>query len=274
MRILFVGDIMGRPGRSVLAKILPSLSSQWKGFDFVVINCENAAAGKGMTEKVMEELFAAGVQGMTSGNHIWDKNIFYPALASETRIVRPANYPPGCPGTGYTILEHNGKRLGLLNLQGRVFMPPLDCPFRAADAALHELEKCASTGIPILVDFHAEATSEKKALGIYLDGRVSALVGTHTHVQTADDQILSRGTAYISDVGMTGGHGGIIGIETENVMSRYLTGLPSKFEVCSSELKINAVVIDIDDDFHRAVNLTRINEYVDLSEAGPAPRNR
>jgi metallophosphoesterase (TIGR00282 family) len=267
MRILFVGDIVGSPGRSVLAKSLPSLRSQWEGFDFVVVNCENAAAGKGMTEKVMGELFATGVHGMTSGNHIWDKNIFYPILASETRVIRPANYPPGCPGAGYTIIEHNGKRLGLLNLQGRVFMPPLDCPFRAADAALDDLEKSASVNIPVVVDFHAEATSEKKALAVYLDGRVSALLGTHTHVQTADEQILPHGTAYISDVGMTGGHGGIIGVKTETVMPRYLTGLPSKFEVCDSDLKINAVVIDIDDDLHRATNLTRINEYVDSGES-------
>ncbi|MDR1620914.1 MAG: TIGR00282 family metallophosphoesterase [Synergistaceae bacterium] len=266
MRILFVGDVVGSPGRSVLAKILPSLNARWEGFDFVVVNCENAAAGKGMTEKVMEELFAAGVHGMTSGNHIWDKNIFYPMLASEKRIVRPANYPPGCPGAGYTILERNGKRLGLLNLQGRIFMPPLDCPFRAADAALEELEKSApeGTNIPVLVDFHAEATSEKKALGAYLDGRVSAVVGTHTHVQTADEQVLSRGTAYISDVGMTGGHGGIIGVKTETVLPRYLTGLPFKFEVCDSDPRINAVVIDIDDESHRALNLARIDERIDV----------
>ena len=264
MRILFVGDIVGSPGRAVLAKTLPSLSAQWEGFDFVVVNCENAAAGKGMTEKVMEELFAAGVHGMTSGNHIWDKNIFYPLLASETRVIRPANYPSDCPGTGYTVLERNGKRLGLLNLQGRVFMPPLDCPFKAADRALEELEKSVSANIPVLVDFHAEATSEKKALGAYLDGRVSALVGTHTHVQTADEHVLPCGTAYISDVGMTGGHRGIIGFKTETVLPRYLTGLPSKFEVCDADPRINAVVIDIDDDFHRALNLTRINERIDL----------
>jgi calcineurin-like phosphoesterase len=147
-------------------------------------------------------------------------------------------------------------------------MPPLDCPFRAADAALNELEKNASANIPVVVDFHAEATSEKKALGAYLDGRVSALIGTHTHVQTADEQVLPQGTAYISDVGMTGGHGGIIGVKTETVMPRYLTGLPSKFEVCDADPKINAVVIDIDDDLHRAANLIRINEHVDLS--GPA----
>lgn len=251
---------MGSPGRSVLARLLSVLSTRWQAFDFVVVNCENAAAGKGMTGKVMEELFNMGVHGMTSGNHIWDKNVFYPVLAEETRVIRPANYPPGCPGAGYTVLERNGKKLGLLNLQGRVFMPPLDCPFRIADSALEVLGN-----VPVLVDFHAEATSEKKALAVYLDGRVSALVGTHTHVQTADDQVLPGGTAYISDVGMTGGHGGIIGVRSETVLPRYLTGMPSKFEVSDENPIINAVVIDIDDETGRALNIVRINERADLS---------
>ena len=259
MRILFVGDLVGSPGRAVLAASLPALISGWQGFDFVIINCENAAAGKGMTGKVMEELFVLGVNGMTSGNHIWDKNVFYPVLASETRVIRPANYPPGCPGTGFTILEREGKKLGLLNLQGRVFMPPLDCPFRAADASLEELGH-----VPILVDFHAEATSEKKALSYYLDGRVSAVLGTHTHVQTADEQVLPGGTAYITDVGMTGGHGGVIGVKTENVLPRYLTGMPTKFEVSDQDPRINAVVIDIDED-GRALDIVRINERIDIS---------
>lgn len=251
---------MGSPGRAVLARALPSLIDHWGNIDFVVVNCENAAAGKGMTEKVMEELFAMGVHGMTSGNHIWDKNVFYPVLASEPRIVRPANYPPGCPGTGYTTLERNGKKLALLNLQGRVFMPALDCPFRTADTLLASFENTF-----VLVDFHAEATSEKKALAVYLDGRVSAFVGTHTHVQTADEQVLPGGTAYITDVGMTGGHGDIIGVKAENVLPRYLTGMPTKFEVSEADPRINAVVIDIDEETGRALNIVRINERVDLS---------
>ncbi|MDR2529766.1 MAG: TIGR00282 family metallophosphoesterase [Synergistaceae bacterium] len=257
MRVLFVGDVVGRPGRSALLKTLPILDAQWGSFDFVVVNCENAAAGKGMTDKVMEELFSMGVHGMTSGNHIWDKNIFYPSLASEPRVVRPANYAPGCPGSGQALLEHGGKRLRLLNLQGRVFMPPVDCPFRAADAALESLR---DRGVPVLVDFHAEATSEKKALALYLDGRVSALVGTHTHVQTADEQVLPGGTAYISDVGMAGGHGGVIGVRAEGVMPRYLTGLPVKFEVCEVDPRVDAVVIDIDDETGRAVDIVRVSE--------------
>ncbi|MCL2009358.1 MAG: YmdB family metallophosphoesterase [Synergistaceae bacterium] len=265
MRIFFVGDIVGRPGRSALARALPTMKERFGRFDFFVVNCENAASGKGMTDKVMNELFALGVDGMTSGNHIWDKNIFYPALASETRVIRPANYPPGAPGAGYTIIERGGKKLGLLNLQGRAFMPPLDCPFRAADAALAELEKNAermSAPLPVLVDFHAEATSEKKALALYLDGRVSATAGTHTHVQTADEQVLPGGSAYISDVGMTGGHGGVIGVQAESVLTRFLTCLPAKYEVCGDQPRINAVVIDIDDASGRAVDIVRVNEPV------------
>ncbi|MDR1730978.1 MAG: TIGR00282 family metallophosphoesterase [Synergistaceae bacterium] len=261
MKILFVGDLVGSPGRSALAEALPLLSKRWDGFDFVVVNCENAAAGKGMTEKIMGELFDMGVHGMTSGNHIWDKNIFYPVLASERRVIRPANFAPGCPGTGHALLERNGKKLGLLNLQGRVFMPPIDCPFRTADALLPEFGD-----IPVLVDFHAEATSEKKALALHLNGRAAAVVGTHTHVQTADEEVLSGGTAVISDVGMTGGHGGIIGVKTESVMPRYLTGMPSKFEVCDEDRRINAVVIEIDSETGRALNIVRINERLPLDE--------
>ena len=265
MKILFVGDIVGRPGRSALANILPVLEKRFTYFDFVVVNCENAAAGKGMTENVMEDLFALGVDGMTSGNHIWDKSIFYPALASETRVLRPANYPPGTPGAGYTILERNKKKIGLLNLQGRVFMAPLDCPFRVADAALSEfgkLEKNSAQPLPILVDFHAEATSEKKAIALYLDGQISALVGTHTHVQTADEQVLPGGSAYISDVGMTGGHGGVIGGCPESILARFTSCLPAKHEVCDTDLRINGVVIDIDDASGRAVDIVRVNEPV------------
>lgn len=259
MKVFFAGDLVGSPGRSVLAAALPALSARWQGFDFVVVNCENAAAGKGMTGKVMQELFDLGVHAMTSGNHIWDKNVFYPTLNEEGRVLRPANYPSGCPGSGSALLERNGKKLGLLNLQGRVFMPAIDCPFRAADEALKTLGD-----VPILLDFHAEATSEKKALALYLDGRVSALLGTHTHVQTADEQILPGGTAYISDVGMTGGHGGIIGVKPESVLSRYLTAMPAKFEVSEDDPRLNAVVVNIDEETGRVWDIVRVNERVDL----------
>ena len=254
-----MGDVVGKPGRTVLAGLLPSLRIDLK-IDFTVINCENASSGKGLSIKGMEELFSLGINGMTSGNHIWDKRDIYDALCSDTRIIRPQNMAPTCHGHGYTVIESNGKKLGLLNLQGRVFMPPIDCPFAAADQVLDDMFK---DNIPVLVDFHAEATSEKTALGRYLDGRVSAVVGTHTHVQTSDETVLPGGTAYITDVGMTGGHGGIIGNTTDSVLPKFLSGMPCRFDVCNEFLRINAVLIDIDDESTRAVDIKRINELFD-----------
>ena len=255
MKILFIGDIMGSPGRKAVAAFLPQLSEREGGFDFVLANCENAAAGKGITQKIVNELFAMGISGMTSGNHIWDKSEGVPVLATESRIVRPANYPDVCPGQGAMLLENGERRLMVANLQGRVFMPPLDCPFRKADELV-----AAAGDVPLVIDFHAEATSEKKALGYYLDGRVAALLGTHTHVQTADEEILPQGTAYITDAGMTGGHRSSIGMKLEGVLPRYLTGMPSKFEVSGDGLAFNGVVITLDDETGRAVGITRINE--------------
>jgi hypothetical protein len=255
MKILFIGDIMGSPGRKAVAAFLPMLIEQEGGFDFILANCENAAAGKGITQKTVNELFSMGISGMTSGNHIWDKNEGVPVLASEHRIVRPANYPDQCPGQGWMLLENNGRRLIVANLQGRVFMPPLDCPFRKADEIV-----AAAGDIPLLIDFHAEATSEKKALGYYLDGRAAAVLGTHTHVQTADEEVLPQGTAYISDAGMTGGHRSSIGMKLDSVLPRYLTGMPSKFEVSGEGLAFNGVIVTLDDESGRAVGIARINE--------------
>ncbi|MDR3254518.1 MAG: TIGR00282 family metallophosphoesterase [Synergistaceae bacterium] len=258
MRALFIGDVFGKPGRSALLEKLPALRATSGPFDFVVINCENAAAGFGMTERLMDELFALGVDVMTSGNHIWDKKEFVPVLNSEPRVLRPANYPPGALGVGFGIFEKNGLKLGVLNLQGRAFMPPIDCPFRVSDNALSLLGATA-----ILVDFHAEATAEKVALARYLDGRVSALVGTHTHVQTADNVVLPGGTAFISDVGMTGGHGGVIGMRYDSVLPKFLTGVPSRFEVEESSRRVQGVVIDIDNETGRALDIQRVDEAVD-----------
>ncbi|MBQ9527320.1 MAG: YmdB family metallophosphoesterase [Fretibacterium sp.] len=258
MRILFSGDVAWNIGRYALAQALPVLKKEWGGFDFVVINCENAAAGKGMTEKIFNEFLDWGVDGMTSGNHIWDKNAFYPVLDAETRVLRPANYPPSCPGRGWTVLERSGKRLGLLNLQGQAFMPPIDSPFLCADAALEKLRTEEGETLPVLVDFHAEATSEKKALACYLDGRVTAVLGTHTHVQTADEQILPGGTAYLSDVGMTGGQGGVLGVKLDSVLPRFLTGLPARFEMCEEAPAFNGVVIETNDATGGAEKITRV----------------
>ncbi|MFA0888512.1 MAG: TIGR00282 family metallophosphoesterase [Synergistales bacterium] len=255
MKILFIGDIVGSPGRKALAEVLPRLRKEWGPLDFVLANGENAAAGFGLTDRVFSEILDAGVDCLTSGNHVWDKRDFLETLAAEKRIIRPANYPPGCPGQGVAFLERSGKKLAVLNLQGRVFMPTIDCPFRIADSILQDLDLPTC----VFVDFHAEATSEKKALGLYLDGRVSALVGTHTHVQTADESILPGGTAYLTDCGMTGGHGGVIGMRKEGVLPRFLTAMPTKFEVCEEALRLNAVIVEIDDETGKAFDIRRLD---------------
>ena len=257
MRILFIGDIMGRPGRRAVSTEIPRLREEFGGFDFVIANGENSAAGFGLTEKVMQELFSSGIDVLTNGNHVWDKKDFIPLLDEEPAVLRPANHPKGTPGRGFAVFEKNGERLAVLSLQGRVFMPPLDCPFQTALDLVDE-----SSASSIFVDIHAEATSEKRALGIFLDGKVSAVVGTHTHVQTADEEILPGGTAYLSDAGMTGGHGGIIGMSAESVMRKFLTGTPCKFEVSEDRVKFQGVVVEIDSETGRAFDIKRINRDV------------
>ncbi len=254
MRVLFIGDVFGKPGRQALEKTLPDLRKSDGPFDFTIVNCENAAAGFGMTERLMNEMLALGVDAMTSGNHIWDKKEFVSVLGREPRVLRPANYPPAAPGKGHALLEKSGLRLGLINLQGRAFMPPIDCPFRCMEAILEDMQT-----ISAFVDFHAEATAEKVALARFFDGRVSAIVGTHTHVQTADAAILPGGTAYITDVGMTGGHGGVIGMRFDSVLPKFIAGTPSKFEVDESDVRFQAVIVDIDDETGRALDIRRID---------------
>ena len=254
MRIMFAGDVCGRTGRDSLKENIPILRREFGPFDFVVVNCENAASGFGITEKLMNELFALGIDVMTSGNHIWDKKEFVHVLDTERRILRPANYPAGAPGSGWGVFEKQGKSLGVINLQGRAFMSPIDCPFRRADSILNEMSATA-----VFVDFHAEATAEKAAMGLYLDGRVSAIAGTHTHVQTADESILPGGTAYITDAGMTGGHGGVIGTSYESVLPKFLYGTPCKFEVERNNPLTQGVVVDIDDETGRALDIKRFS---------------
>ncbi len=243
MKILFIGDIVGKVGRRVVKALLPGITRQW-GIDLTIANCENAAGGFGITEKVAQELFNCGIQIMTSGNHIWDKKEAVSYLSKEHRILRPLNYPPGVPGVGSIVTAVKGKRVGVVNLSGRVFMGLMDCPFRRSDEELKVLKE--KTDI-IIVDFHAEATSEKIAYGYYMDGRVSAVVGTHTHVQTADEQILPGGTGYITDVGMTGPAISVIGVEVKQIIERFLTTLPRKFETARGEGLFSAVVLEIDD---------------------------
>ena len=259
IRILFSGDVAGNAGRRTLAAALPELKREWGGFDFIVANGENAASNnKGMTEKVFQELLDLGVDALTSGNHIWDRDAFYPILDAETRVFRPANSPPSCPGRGWGVVERGGKRLGILNLQGQVFLPPIDSPFRCADAALEELRAKEGKTLPVLVDFHAEATSEKQALAHYLDGRVTAVIGTHTHVQTADERVLPGGTASLTDAGMTGGQGGIIGVRTEAILPRFLTGMPMRLESCEDAPAFNGAVIEADEATGLAVSIARV----------------
>jgi metallophosphoesterase (TIGR00282 family) len=254
MRLLFIGDIMGRPGRESVARGIERARNEYGPFDFVIANGENAAAGFGLTERVMNELFDAGIDILTNGNHVWDKREILPFLDSEPRLLRPANHPAGTAGRGFALYEKEGLKLAVICLQGRAFMPPLECPFREAERLIAEAGTDA-----IFVDFHAEATAEKRALACWLDGKVSAVVGTHTHVQTADEEILPGGTAFISDVGMTGGHAGVIGMTLESVLPKFLYGVPSRFQICEEGVRFQAVVIDIDDETGRGMDIRRVN---------------
>ncbi len=259
MKILFIGDVVGRPGRTALEARLGKLIDR-HAVDLVVANGENAAAGFGLTAEVARDLFDFGVDVLTSGNHIWDKREIYDHLENDSRLLRPANYPAGLPGRGAGIFRTAGDiRVGVINLEGRVFMNNLDCPFRAADALVEELRQQTPV---ILVDFHAEATSEKVALGHYLDGRVSLVVGTHTHVQTADEQILPGGTAYLTDAGMTGSRDGVIGIRKELSIERFLTQVPVRFEVAKKDPVLCGLVVEIDEVTGRAIAVERVSELI------------
>jgi hypothetical protein len=253
VRLLFVGDIVGSPGRHAVESLLPGLRERHEP-DFVVVNGENSAGGLGITSKIARNLYRIGVDAITLGNHTYRHAEVYDFLDSDDRIVRPANYPKGNPGKGHTIVEKDGMRLAVVNLSGTVFLDAARSPFAEVDAILAELRGKADH---VLVDFHAEATSEKVAMGWYLDGRVTACVGTHTHVPTADARVLPGGTAYITDVGMTGPRGGVIGVEKELAVKRFLTMMPVKFETASDDPWLNGVLIEADGD-GRAVSIEQI----------------
>lgn len=257
MKVLFIGDIVGAAGRKALKENLPSLKTTHNP-DFIVVNGENAAGGKGITAAIAAEFFEWGVHGITMGNHTWDNKDIFDFIDKEPRLVRPANYPPGTPGQGIATLQAGGKELTIMNVMGRSFLPPLDCPFRTMDKLLDKSKKRAKA---VLVDVHAEATSEKLALGWYLDGKVSAVVGTHTHVQTNDDQLLPNGTAYITDVGMTGSREGILGMEREAVITKFLTQLPVRFVADEGKYQFHAVLIAIDDATGLAKSIKTIRIY-------------
>ncbi len=257
MKILYVGDIFGQPGRRIAKEALPLLLKDYAP-DLVLANVENAAAGFGITPQLVEELLDLGIAVLTSGNHIWDKKeiLVYLAEHADGRLLRPANYPPGVPGHGlYVGKTRNGIDYAVLNLQGRVFMPTIDCPFRAADAALESLPPEVKIRV---LDFHAEATSEKWAMGWYLDGRVTAVVGTHTHVPTADETVLPQGTAYITDLGMTGPYDSVIGIDKNAIIKKFLNQIPARFEVAKGDPRLSAVLIEADAETGRAISIQRI----------------
>jgi len=255
MRVIFIGDVVGKAGRAAVRGLLRPLTEQYK-IDFAIANGENAAGGFGITQSVAEELFGYGIHVITTGNHIWDKKEAIPYIAKESRVLRPLNYPPGVPGAGsITATARNGSKIAVVNASGRVFMSALDCPFRTSK---EEFERLRKTTNIIVVDFHAEATSEKQAYGYYFDGAVSAVIGTHTHVQTADERILPGGTAYITDVGMTGPSDSVIGVEKAQILERFLLQMPVKFEVAKGPAVLMAVVLDIDPSTGRAASIERV----------------
>jgi len=260
MRILFVGDIFGRPGRTIVKERLPALVKD-HAIDLVIANGENAAAGFGITPGLAEELFELGIDVLTTGNHIWDKREIIGYFESADgnphsparRLLRPANYPPGMPGWGMYQGKKNDVPYAVLNLQGRVFMAANDDPFRTADQLLRETKAKV-----VLVDIHAEATSEKMSMGWYLDGRVTLVVGTHTHVPTADERVLPGGTAYITDVGMTGPYDSVIGVKKELILDRFLTNMPARFEPATGDVRLSAIVIDCDETSGKAREIKRV----------------
>jgi 2',3'-cyclic-nucleotide 2'-phosphodiesterase len=256
MNILFIGDIVGRPGRELVRRGLAALVEHHAA-DLVIANVENAAAGFGVTREICEEFLKWGIHVMTSGNHIWDKKEAVEYIGSESRLLRPANFPAGVPGRGaYVARTTKDHPVGVINVMGRVFMLPIDDPFAVV---LHEIEAMRHWARIIIVDFHAEATSEKVSMGWHLDGKVTAVFGTHTHVQTADERILPNGTAVITDAGMTGPHDSIIGMERESAMSRFLNGMPARFEPATGNPRLNGVVVSADETTGRATKITRIS---------------
>lgn len=258
MNILCVGDIVGEPGREVLENSLPKLAREFN-LDAVIVNAENSAGGFGLTAKIADDLLAIGCDCLTLGDHTWDKREMTDYLVNTSRVIRPANFPQGAPGQGWSIIRtKSGTKIGVINLLGRVFMRyNVDCPFKALKSIVETIRK--ETKI-IIVDMHAEATSEKVAIGFYIDGEVSAVVGTHTHIQTADEKILPKGTAYITDLGMTGPYHSVIGQKKEYIIERFLTSLPNKFEVATEDVVLCGAVIEIDDTTGLAKKITRIQK--------------
>lgn len=259
LKILFIGDIVGRPGRRIIKQLLSRLI-ETEEIDLVIANGENAAGGFGLSVEVSQELLDAGISLLTLGNHTWDNREITQVLETEERVIRPANYPEGTPGNGYSVVETDkGVMVGVVNLMGQVFLDPLACPFRTADSCINQIKR--KTKI-IIVDMHAEATSEKMALGWYLDGRVTAVLGTHTHITTADERILPQGTGYITDIGMTGPRNSVLGVKPDLVLQKFLTKRPVRFEVAGGPVELNAVLLDVDE-YGLTTAIKRINRVVE-----------
>jgi len=240
LKILFIGDIVGRPGRNILERQLPALLEEHR-IDFTIANGENAAGGNGINRRIFEDIRNIGVDAVTMGNHVWDKKEILEIINND-HLIRPVNYPPGTPGKGWRLFKIDSQTsIAVVNVSGRVFLPPLDCPFRAMEEILREVRQLTPL---VVVDFHAEATSEKIAMGWFLDGQVTAVVGTHTHVQTADARLLTRGTAYITDAGMTGPRDSVLGVEREMVINKFLRQIPVRFELAEGDIQLNGVIIE------------------------------
>ena len=258
MRILAVGDVVGRSGRRAFCSYTPKLKAE-KQIDVVIVNGENAAHGKGLSKSTFMELLSGGADIITSGNHIWDNKDVFKIIDQEPFLIRPANYPEGTPGKGFCIYPHRSKTIGVINLSGRTFMPVMDCPFVKATEIVKELNKSCDI---VLLDFHAEATSEKLSMGFFLDGKVTAIWGTHTHVQTADTRILPQGTAYITDLGMVGSRDSVLGIKTEIAIEKFITAMPTKFEVAEGPCIYCGIILEIDDKTNRVSNIERVYQLV------------
>lgn len=257
MRILFIGDIVGQPGRRAVEQLLPKIKKREK-IEFVIANGENVAGGSGVTPALADELIEYGIDVITSGDHIWKRKELLDQWDPDKRLLRPANYPAGVPGFGSMVVESDsGVDIGVVNLVGRVFMQAVECPFKIANKEIDKIKKKARI---IIVDIHAEATSEKIALGLYLDGNVSAVIGTHTHVQTADEKILPGGTAFISDAGMTGPFDGVIGRKKEQILERFVTQMPTRFEMAEGDIQLHGVIVDIEEKTGRAESIKRVQE--------------
>lgn len=254
MRFLIVGDVYGRPGRAAFAKYTPKIRAE-KKIDVVIVNGENSAGGKGITRKSLDALYHGGADIITSGNHIWDKKDVLEFIDAEPFLIRPANYPEGAPGRGYCVYPFRAKNVGVMNLSGRAFMPALDCPFQKVEDLLREMKQDCDI---IILDFHAETTSEKMAMGWYLDGRVNAVVGTHTHIQTADDRLLPGGTAYITDLGMVGPWNSVLGVRRECILEKFITGRPVRFEPAEGPAVYSAVIIETDEATNRTLSIERV----------------